>query len=207
MATWIAHLRIADFLLQRFHGLQETEFIVGNLAPDSGVPNQDWSCYEPPSQVSHFRDEENQVQYKLFADQHFTKEQQKSFHNRQFSFYFGYLTHLMTDILWDEWVVEPCKQKHGQEAAEDKKEFTRKMKADWYDLDFLFLSKIRAFGMAECMKNAVGFVNTYMDILQPVLLIKKGLYYRLLQSREKRFESGVSVSIGAANGFLRGPSC
>lgn len=126
MATWIAHLRIADFLLQRFHGLQETEFIVGNLAPDSGVPNQDWSCYEPPSQVSHFRDEENQVQYKLFADQHFTKEQQKSFHNRQFSFYFGYLTHLMTDILWDEWVVEPCKQNMAKRRRRIKRNLQEK---------------------------------------------------------------------------------
>ena len=161
MATWITPLRIADLLLKRFDGLQETELFVGSLAPDSGVPNEDWSRYEPPFNVTHFQDDENRVQCEKYAGQYFTKEQQKSYYNPQLSFYFGYLTHLMTDILWDEWVVEPCKQKHSQE---DKKELIRKMKADWYDLDFVFLSKNPGFRAWRVYQDAVGFINTYMDI-------------------------------------------
>ena len=175
MATWMAHLRIADSLFKQFYGLQEREFIVGSLAPDSGVPNEDWSCYEPPSHVTHFRDEENRVQCRRYTDQYFTKEQQKSYPRPQFSFYFGYLTHLMTDILWDEWVVAPCRQKHGQE-AEDKKELTRKMKADWYDLDFLFLSKNPGFRAWQVYQNAVGFMNTYMDIFTTDAFDQKRAY-------------------------------
>jgi hypothetical protein len=43
MATWMVHLRIADKLLNKIKGLSYTEFVVGNIAPDSGVPNDAWS--------------------------------------------------------------------------------------------------------------------------------------------------------------------
>ncbi len=41
MATWMAHLRIADGILDKMQGLEATEFIVGNIALDSGVPTPD----------------------------------------------------------------------------------------------------------------------------------------------------------------------
>ena len=69
-----------------------------------------------------------------------------------------------------------ARQKHGQE-AEDKKELTRKMKADWYDLDFLFLSKNPGFrAWREVSQNAVGFMNTYMDIFTTDAFDQKRAY-------------------------------
>ena len=47
MASWMIHLRIADKLLDRIPGLSPIEFIMGNMAPDSGVPNADWSAFSP----------------------------------------------------------------------------------------------------------------------------------------------------------------
>jgi len=44
-------------LLGLFNSLEETEFVVGNIAPDSGIPSEDWSYYTPSSEVSHFRDD------------------------------------------------------------------------------------------------------------------------------------------------------
>ena len=35
----MVHLRIADKLLDSIPGLSPAEFVVGNIAPDSGVPN------------------------------------------------------------------------------------------------------------------------------------------------------------------------
>ena len=55
MASWMVHLRIADEILKRMEGLDETAFVIGNIAPDSGVPNEDWSKYFPPKNVSHFK--------------------------------------------------------------------------------------------------------------------------------------------------------
>ena len=42
MASWMVHLRIADELLKHISNIDETAFVMGNIAPDSGVPNEDW---------------------------------------------------------------------------------------------------------------------------------------------------------------------
>ena len=55
MASWMVHLRIADKLLESLPVTAPVEFIVGNLAPDSGVPNEDWSAFSPPTKISHFK--------------------------------------------------------------------------------------------------------------------------------------------------------
>lgn len=55
MASWMVHLRIADKLLEEIYNLSTTEFVVGNIAPDSGIPNKDWSAFTPSGDVSHFK--------------------------------------------------------------------------------------------------------------------------------------------------------
>lgn len=37
MVSWMVHLRIADRLLSEFPDLEETEFVVRNIAPDDGA--------------------------------------------------------------------------------------------------------------------------------------------------------------------------
>jgi hypothetical protein len=54
MATWISHLRVAENLLAALPDLDEVAFTFGNLAPDSGVPNADWTVFDPPQEVTHF---------------------------------------------------------------------------------------------------------------------------------------------------------
>ena len=56
MASWMVHLRIADKLLDQLKDIDETAFVMGNIAPDSGVPNEDWTKFTPPKTVSHFND-------------------------------------------------------------------------------------------------------------------------------------------------------
>lgn len=57
MASWMIHLRIADKLLDGLSNIEITEFIMGNIAPDSGVPNEDWSVFTPSVDISHFKEE------------------------------------------------------------------------------------------------------------------------------------------------------
>jgi hypothetical protein len=47
VGTWISHLRIAETLLAHLPDLDEVAFAYGNLAPDSGIPNTDWSWFGP----------------------------------------------------------------------------------------------------------------------------------------------------------------
>ena len=49
MASWMIHLRVAQAVASQLPALYMREFIVGNIAPDSGVPNEDWSAFVPDS--------------------------------------------------------------------------------------------------------------------------------------------------------------
>ncbi|MGN1082363.1 MAG: zinc dependent phospholipase C family protein, partial [Candidatus Avispirillum sp.] len=104
MASWMIHLRVADTLLSQLDGISGTEFIMGNIAPDSGVPNDDWSKFTPGKDISHFFEEDEnshkRISIQKYINRHFTKEMQKGYSREQYSFYLGYLVHLMTDILW-----------------------------------------------------------------------------------------------------------
>ena len=54
MASWMVHLRIADELLKHLDNVDETAFVMGNIAPDSGVPSEDWKEYHPPQDYFTF---------------------------------------------------------------------------------------------------------------------------------------------------------
>jgi hypothetical protein len=54
MATWITHLRVAELVHKRQRWLTLEDFLVGSIAPDSGVLNDDRKTYNPPTEVSHY---------------------------------------------------------------------------------------------------------------------------------------------------------
>ena len=168
MASWMVHLRVADKLLERIKGIAETEFIVGNIAPDSGVPNEDWTVYVPSSEVSHFKtypeDGKVRIDVKSYLEQYFTAEQRTGYSREQYSFYLGYLTHLLTDLEWITHIYNPSIARYPEAYAEDSYKLLWTLKKDWYDLDFLYLKKHPDFRAFRIYENAVGFVNTYMDI-------------------------------------------
>lgn len=161
MASWMVHLRIGDRLLDCIPDLSPTEFIVGNIAPDSGVPNADWSAFSPPTSVSHFRTEDKKADPDAFAAKYFTHPQ--DYTREQYSFYLGYLTHLLTDVLWSEQIARPSLVLHGKADAPDREEFIRQLKKDWYDLDFKFLQDHPMFRAFRIFREAVGFENRCME--------------------------------------------
>lgn len=171
MASWMIHLRIADKLLDQIPGLSPIEFIMGNMAPDSGVPNEDWSAFFPSTQVSHFRTDDGNGKKKIDLDgylsRYFTPELRKSYNDRQFSFYLGYYTHLLADCLWSDRIANPARARFADLFAAGKQAAWEKIKEDWYDLDFLYLKKHPGFRAFRAYLGSVGFVNTYMDFFAP----------------------------------------
>ncbi len=168
MASWMVHFRIADALLEQIAGLLQTEFIFGNIAPDSGVPNKDWSVFTPSGDLSHFKTTDKEGMKDIHIDDYcaayLKKEQYSCYSPRQKAFYLGYLTHLLTDMEWTEQIVRPSKDKFRELYEKDRKEWIWTLKGDWYDLDFLFLRghpEFRAFCLYE---QATGFENEFMDI-------------------------------------------
>jgi hypothetical protein len=102
MGTWISHLRIAENLLRIIPNLDETSFTFGSLAPDSGIPNADWTVFDPPKAVSHFIPEgetEKGICDLAFYRAHLLKCSRQS-DPVLYSFLLGYFFHLVIDKLW-----------------------------------------------------------------------------------------------------------
>lgn len=167
MASWMVHLRIADRLLEQIPGLSPTEFIVGNIAPDSGVPNEDWSAFSPPTKVSHFKTTSNKADPDAFAAKYWTEKLRSGYNERQYAFFLGYLTHLLTDRLWSEQIALPSFRKYigGEPPYNGPKAW--EIKDDWYDLDFKFLRDHPDFRGFQIYQGAVNFRNDYMEEFSP----------------------------------------
>ncbi|MBQ8813284.1 MAG: zinc dependent phospholipase C family protein [Lachnospiraceae bacterium] len=168
MASWMVHLRVADALLDKFNGLTETAFVVGNIAPDSGVPTPDGRAYVPDKNTSHFKRPDKtgktEISPEAFADQYFTKEMRAGYNRKQYSFYLGYYVHLLTDVLWKQEVWYPAVNAYRAAYEADPQEMIRKWKRDWYDLDFRYLREHPDFRAFQIYEQAIGFENGYLDI-------------------------------------------
>ena len=166
MASWMVHLRVADKLFEQIENLDEQAFIMGNIAPDSGVPNEDWTVFQPPKDVSHFseKSQNKNINIEIFISQYLNDHLIKKYNKKEFSFFLGYYTHLLTDIEWANNVYEPLLQAYPKEAAEDKYKLVWTAKGDWYDLDFLYFEQHSDFHAFSIYEKSVNYENVFMDI-------------------------------------------
>lgn len=171
MATWMVHLRVADSMMDELPNLDKTAFVVGNIAPDSGVPNEDWSRFTPNTMTSHFKknEEGKEIDIERFKAEYLSAELIQVYNERQYSFFLGYWTHLFTDIMWAKKIWIPCKEKYRRIknlteslTYEEKQDMIWAIKADWYDLDFLYLQQHPDFRAFQIYRSAIGFKNEYM---------------------------------------------
>lgn len=168
MASWMIHLRVADLLLDRIPDLDETAFVMGNIAPDSGTVSPDWSRYFPPKSVSHFKLESGEYDLPRFLGEYLTPELIRSYSRRAYSFFLGYYVHLLTDVKWAEKVYAPSRDKHLEATFRgDRTALIWALKKDWYDLDFRYLEEHPDFRAFRIYEEAVGFPNDLMDIFAP----------------------------------------
>ena len=167
MASWMIHLRVADGLLDRLEDIDETAFVMGNIAPDSGVPNADWSAYVPSKDVSHYKTKEQDIAFYdigRFLAEYFSPSRQKAYSRRARSFFMGYWAHLLTDREWIIRIMQPSVEAYPEEWAADRMALIRKLKKDWYDLDFLYLEQHPDFRAFQIYEQAKGFENDLMGM-------------------------------------------
>lgn len=159
MASWMVHFRIADGLLEDIKGSPE-QFIVGNIGPDCGEPNEDWSVFHPPTQISHWMETEDKsgIRSEDFYEQ-YVKD---NCLDERYPFYVGYYVHLLTDILWRTAIFLPAKEKYSEDFAKDHK-FIWVIKEDWYDLDHKYLRDHPDFRIFRSFEQISSFPNIYLD--------------------------------------------
>jgi hypothetical protein len=140
MASWIVHLRIAENLLNLLPDLDPARFAVGNIAPDSGIPDEKWEKFTPPPEVTHFGNFPGA--YRKLADMEFYRRYLLPLRGKKdtdlASFRIGYFFHLITDNLWSKKIGISTTQRFSAEFAADN-DFIWEVKKDWYGLDFIYV--------------------------------------------------------------------
>jgi hypothetical protein len=114
---------------------------VGNIAPDSGIPDEKWEKFNPPPEVTHFKNPASKQ--RELADLDFFRRYLQPLRDQapfpaQLAFRMGYFCHIITDNLWWDLVGAPTKARFAAEFAADPN-FIWKVKEDWYGLDFLYV--------------------------------------------------------------------
>lgn len=172
MATWIAHLRIAENILKNMDDLDSIAFILGNVGPDSGVPNEDWSSFNPPKKITHWIDEENNIDAERFFDKYIKNNLMEY---SKYSYVLGYYIHLLTDIEWSKFFNEKKKNALYNKKLKEDASFIWTIKKDWYGLDFLYLEKNPNFIFHTIFKN-IDEVPDYIDYFPKGALMKQVKY-------------------------------
>ena len=140
MGTWICHLRVAEKLLPYFPELDKTAFTFGNLAPDSGIPNETWTEFDPPKEVTHFlqKGEGEDMIRDLVYFREYVASINPQDNIQKYSFRFGYFTHLICDILWSKRIGAATKIAFHEILEQDHLKAIGVRKDDWYGLDQLY---------------------------------------------------------------------
>jgi hypothetical protein len=140
MASWIVHLRIAENLLQLVPGLVPAAFLVGNIAPDSGIPDERWENFTPSPKVTHFQVMRDGWNHTADLDFYrgFLLPTSVGADQAVNSFRLGYFCHLITDNLWGKNIGLPTMKRWAAQFSADK-DFIWVIKKDWYGLDYIYL--------------------------------------------------------------------
>ena len=144
MSTWISHLRIAENLLESLPEFDLVAFACGHLAPDSGLPNADWSAFDPPKEVTHYLKKgegEGDIRDLDFYRTYLTGLEADE-DKEKYSFLWGYFFHLLCDNLWSKQIGKASERQFATLFAEQReqgKDAFWILKDDWYGLDFRYL--------------------------------------------------------------------
>lgn len=140
MASWMVHLRIAENLLDEFPSLDPAHFAVGNIAPDSGIPDENWEHFNPPVTVTHFCEDMWFATSKdLDFYHHYLHSEQQSMKPDRNSFLWGYFCHLVTDNLWNGIRISTYEKYMPQ--FDIDRNFIWEVKKDWYGLDHIYANE------------------------------------------------------------------
>jgi hypothetical protein len=182
MGTWMSHLRIAEKLLERIDGLDPEMFAIGNIGPDSGLPDEKRENFDPPKAVSHFEYREDSsdcadlVFYRKYLKDVSLDEKEK------YSFLLGYFIHLVTDNLWMLNVWKPHKEKYQDWLEQNKDEFAAETKRDWYGQDFIFVRDHPDSFFFRIFLNA-GYDQNYLDFMSPAAFEHQIQYIKTFYQR------------------------
>ena len=99
-----------------------------------------------------------------YVAEYFSDEKKNGYSRREYSFFLGYYTHLLTDIEWSKMAhSEGVTKENAEKENMSYTDFVWKVKKDWYDLDFLYLEEHPDFRAFHIYEDAEDVTNVFMD--------------------------------------------
>lgn len=171
MATWIAHMRIAEHFMKKNESLNNVEFLVGNIGPDCGVPNDDWSRFTPDTKTTHWQTgDKSTIDAEAFKRAYLRKKDVK------YPFYLGYYFHLLTDIEWMKLYEQKQQEPLYAEGLKADENFIWTIKKDWYGQDRVYLQEHRESIFFTKFSTINEFQNIYLDFYPENAFIRQIKY-------------------------------
>ena len=164
MATWITHMRVAAHFMRLYPELNNREFLVGNIAPDGGVPNEDGIglSFTPEKAVTHFHASDTmRYDARRFAETYLQDRDER------WPFYMGYYFHLLTDAAFSRWYARKRQEALYAEGLARDPAFIWEIKRDWYGQDRLYLQAHPDFVFYTMFAPIEIFPNLYFDFFPP----------------------------------------
>ena len=184
MASWIVHLRVAENLLSMNPGLDPSQFAVGNNGPDSGIPDEKWEKFNPPSEITHFHAPEpcaHKSADLAFYRKYLAGRSWPAERVKEHSFLLGYFCHLVVDNLWSARIGLPTYDRFKAQFEADP-DFIWEVKKDWYGLDFVYVRT-----HPQCLYWSVflhcEYPVNYLDALLPEGVRQRIEYIKTLYQR------------------------
>lgn len=166
MASWLTHLRVAEKIKQTVPGIDFSYFIIGSIAPDSGMPDESRRNYIPSKEITHCRYQKNgsisDIDESVFFDSYLVPEKIMTRSDSTRSFFWGYYFHLITDKLWLEEYFRPLQKNYESEFQNPDKDFVDFIREEMYSLDFKYL-KENGSELVDKMKNFDGNINFFNE--------------------------------------------
>lgn len=175
MASWVTHLRIADELLDTVDYVHQLHFIVGNIAPDAGEPNEDGSEFKPPTSISHWKLEG--IPHSRRSEK-FKEEYLKStIETNATAFYLGYYVHLLTDYIWVRDIYPLLERQFGL-GFDYNTSLMQKIKRNMFEIDCIYLKKHPNFNAFSTLIKIKTYPNVYLKYFQREAFEKKIVYIK-----------------------------
>jgi len=166
MASWLTHLRVAEKIKQKVSGIDFSYFIIGSIAPDSGMPDESQRSYTPSKEITHCRYQKNDaiadMDESVFFDNYLVPEKIITRSDSTRSFLWGYYFHLITDKLWLEEYFRPFQKNYEIKFQNTDKDFVDFIREEMFSLDFEYL-KENGSELVDQMKNFDGNINFFYE--------------------------------------------
>lgn len=159
MATWVTHLMIADNVLSQIQNLSRHEFLVGNIAPDCNVENEDWTSFTPSREVTHWMGDKRKTASDCDRFLHEYVEKKEKTDDQEESFLMGYYAHLIADAEFQRYVRDEKRVKAVWTRIKKHSELSKLsvgMEETWDSVKILINGK-------ERMKDIYSIEKEYLD--------------------------------------------